>query len=197
MSPEDLAGWRLERTLRDGSRVAIEPITPAAKERLQAGLSMLSERTRWRRFSSALHSLSERELRYLTEVDQVDHLAIGALDLDHPELPGLGVARCVRLPEDPATGEFAVVIADKAQRLGLGTLLLGVLRHLARDRGFQWFLGLVQATNAPMLGLLEELQGRQERREGTSVWVRVPLELDPEADSRALRVWRHLDETFA
>ncbi len=84
-------------TLPDGTTVLVRPITPEDKPLLSAGLRMLSPETAMRRFLSPKTSFSAAELRYLTEVDQVDHVALVAVDAHCGGL--IAVARCVRVSD--------------------------------------------------------------------------------------------------
>ncbi|HBP18269.1 MAG TPA: N-acetyltransferase [Planctomycetes bacterium] len=189
----DLAG---SYTLRDEGRVEVRPIRPEDKERLQAGLRLLSPRSRYLRFLSDPNELSPKELRYLTEVDQVDHLAWIALDPDRPEDPGLGVARCVRLADEPDVAEVAVTVVDAHQGRGLGTLLLGILGMAAAEQGIRAFRGFVLASNSDMLEILEQVGAQVGEREGAATWfdVPVPTNLDELPDSPAGRAFRALAE---
>ena len=56
-------------TLRDGSQVLVRPIKPDDKQALVEGLDRLSSESRYRWFLRPVTRLSERELRYLTEID--------------------------------------------------------------------------------------------------------------------------------
>src|SRR5437762_509563 len=108
--------------LADGTRVVIRRIQPGDKRMLARGLELLSEETRQRRFLSAKPRLTNAELRYLTEVDGQAHVALVAVladRLDHV----VAVARYVRLPDDPATADAAIVVGDPWQRQGLGRRL--------------------------------------------------------------------------
>ena len=53
------------------------------------------------RIHTAVPRFSEEQLRYLTDVDQVDHVAWAALDPAAPDVPGAGVGR--RTPALPAS----------------------------------------------------------------------------------------------
>ena len=99
-----------------------------------------------RRFLVAKPRFSSGELRYLTEVDGHDHLAIVATLADDPEAI-VGVARCVRLPEAPDTAEFAIVVGDELQGRGLGTLLARTLAHAARAAGIRRFAATMLPEN--------------------------------------------------
>ena len=66
-------------TLSDGQRVHLRLMQPSDKELLLAGFERLSPDSRYARFMAPKARLTEGELRYLTEVDGVDHFAMGAI----------------------------------------------------------------------------------------------------------------------
>src|SRR3954453_10338557 len=95
--------------LANGRQVWIRPIEPDDADNLQRGLQALSAETVQRRFLGAKPRLSPAELRYFTEVDGVDPIALVAISVRTGRL--VAVARCVRLPEDPETADWAIVVA--------------------------------------------------------------------------------------
>src|SRR5207245_4362935 len=95
----------------------------------------LSPTSRYRRFLSAKDHLTDREWRYFTEVDGINHFALGAVRHADGQEEGLGVARFIRLIDRPTVAEPAVVVADPWQRKGLGRLLLARLVAAASERG--------------------------------------------------------------
>lgn len=149
-------------TLRDGTRVLLRPIEPGDRDRLSEGLQRLSPRSRYFRFHTAVDELSDDQLTYLTEVDGHDHVAWIALDEAHPEVPGIGVARYIRLPGEPETAEAAITVADEYQGRGAGTVLLGLLAGSARANGIEVFRNYVLAENTPMLEVFDRLGADRE-----------------------------------
>jgi GNAT superfamily N-acetyltransferase len=139
---------------REHSSILIRPIEPSDKEALAAGFARLSPESRYRRFMSPTADLSEARLRYLTEVDHVDHEALVALEPGSDE--GIGVARYVRL-EDPEVAELAVAVLDEWQGNGVGSLLLQRLAAAARENGIERFSAMILEENRPMLSLIQEL----------------------------------------
>jgi L-amino acid N-acyltransferase YncA len=137
--------------------VLIRPIRPEDQERLQAGLHQLSPTSRYHRFHAAVSELSPAQLRYLTEVDQVNHLAWIALDAALPGEPAVGVARCIRLPAEPDLAEVAVTVLDAYQGCGLGTLLLGVLSQAAAAQCIRRYRAYVEEDNDAMLRIFRDL----------------------------------------
>lgn len=137
-------------------------IEPEDRERLAEGVRRLSPRSRYLRFHTALRELSDAQLTYLTEVDGRDHAAWIAIDEDAPEVPGVGVARYVRVQDEPTIAEAAITVADEYQGRGAGTLLLGVLAGSARANGIAIFRNYVLAENRAMLDVFDGLGAHRE-----------------------------------
>lgn len=179
--------------LRDGTAILLRPIEPGDKWRLQAALRLLSERSRYRRFFSPIKELSPEQLRRLTEVDWVDHVAWVAGLPDAQRHPGIGVARYVRLKDEPEVAEAAITVIDDFQNRGLGHVLLHRLAHSAIAGGIRQLRAYVLAENRAMLVLLRELGVTESSYEAGLVRVDVELpaseaELDASAARKLLRM---------
>jgi RimJ/RimL family protein N-acetyltransferase len=148
--------------LQDGTRVRIRPIEAGDKAGLQRGLALLSRESVRRRFLAAKPALSAAELRYLTEVDGVNHLALCAVLADAPD-EIVGVARCIRLEPGGEVAEFAIVVGDPVQGEGLGTLLAGALAEAACRVGIRRFSAVTLADNEAVQRLLETFATTVER----------------------------------
>src|SRR4051794_27172627 len=123
-------------TLRDGSTLAVRPIEPSDREGVASGFEKLSDESRYKRFFSPTPRLSDAQLRSLTDVDHRDHEALVAVADDGD---GPGVARFVRLPDDPTAAEVAVAVRDDWQGRGVATGLLHALVERAREEGITRF----------------------------------------------------------
>jgi GNAT superfamily N-acetyltransferase len=179
----------IETQLRDGTPVLVRPIRPGDKALLRKGFEHLSEESRFHRFLAPISELGEGMLAYLTEIDYVDHFAWVAVLADDPE-EGIGVARYVRLQDDPQIAEAAVTVIDEYQGRGLGSTLLGLLAAQALESGITAFRAYVLEDNAPMRELLEGL-GAQAHHDSPGVLVfDAPLELERPHESPPLRVLR-------
>ncbi len=148
--------------LDDGTRVVIRPIEPGDKPRLAAAMEHLSAESIRRRFLAAKPSLSRSELRYLTEIDGVNHLALVAVLEDDPEQLA-AVARCVRLEPGGDVAEFAIVVGDAMQRQGLGTALAAALADAACRVGIRRFAATTLADNEPVQRLMDAFAARLEQ----------------------------------
>jgi protein lysine acetyltransferase len=145
------------KLLPGGSPILIRRIRPDDKDLLVKGLRELSDESVQRRFLSPKRSFSQAELRYLTEVDQHDHVALVA---ESPTQRGrglIGVGRFVRLADDPTAAEAAVVVSDLWQRLGIGTMLARELAARARGLGIRRFTATMAGDNLPAQRLLRKL----------------------------------------
>jgi len=151
------------RELSDGTRVAIRPVEPGDKPRLEAAIARLSSESIRRRFLAAKPSLSAAELRYLTEIDGFNHIALVAV-LQHDRERIVGVARCVRLEPGAETAEFAIVVGDALQGKGLGTTLASALADAACAVGIRRFAATVLADNSAVQHMMEGFGGGLHQR---------------------------------
>jgi RimJ/RimL family protein N-acetyltransferase len=142
--------------LQDGTPILVRNLRPGDAEELLRGFARLSAGSRRFRFLSPLHKLSPKQVHELTDVDQHDHVAIAARDESRPDHPGIGVARFVRLEQDPEVAEFAITVIDDYQRRGLGTLLLKLLLKAAQALRVRTLRGFLLADNLAMLQLLRK-----------------------------------------
>ena len=161
--------WSQRTSLRDGTPVLLRQVRPEDRDRLAEGLRQLSSTSRYLRFHADVSELSDEQLDYLTNVDHVDHEAIVAVDLDQPEVPGVGVARYIRDAYERHVAEAAVTVADEYQGQGAGTILLGALAARARQHGVEVFRNFVLASNESMLAVFDELGATREPEAG-GIW---------------------------
>lgn len=158
-------------TLRDGTAIRLRLLAPEDKELLRAGFESLSDESRYARFLAPKSTLTDDELRYLTEIDNENHFAIGAIreagDGDG-EPVGLGIARFIRL-EDPTIADAAVAVTDDAHGRGLGKLLFLRLCAAASERGIERFRCEVLGTNTSMQALIETISPNRTIEIGSGV----------------------------
>jgi RimJ/RimL family protein N-acetyltransferase len=156
-------------TLNDNRLVRIRTIRPHDKPELSAALAHLSPESQHKRFLSAKPTFSEAELRYLTEVDGWDHVALVASPVEDPEAI-VGVARFVRDEQNPDTAEFAIVIDDNWQGLGLGSRLTEALVGRALVRGISRFTATTLSDNHAVHRLIDRIASNLEyvRDEGSA-----------------------------
>src|SRR4030095_11504548 len=128
--------------LPDGTFVKLALLGPADRADFLAGYELLSRRSRYLRFFSAMPELPEQIIDGLLDTDPENHVAIGARVVDPdaiiaPEI--IGVARYSRRWASDRSAEPSVVVADDLQGHGLGRLLLRMITRYARAHGVTKF----------------------------------------------------------
>jgi RimJ/RimL family protein N-acetyltransferase len=149
--------------LPDGAVVLIRPIRPDDKALLADGLRRLSPQSAQRRFLTPKRSFSRAELRYLTEVDGRDHVALVVEYLADPVRRLIAVGRFVRLQDDPEAADVAFTVADDWQGRGVGSLLGEKLAAEARLLGIRRFTATMASDNVPAHRLMAKLSAHLEQ----------------------------------
>lgn len=142
----------------DGGLVAkVRPIRPDDSRLLRDGFARLSPDARYNRFFIHKSALLDAELRYLTEVDQRNHVAFIMTAGEDGDEQAVAVARAVRLPSERGVYEAAVTVLDAHQRHGLGTFLVARLMRAAAERRAHTLRFFVLPTNSTMMRLLRRV----------------------------------------
>jgi RimJ/RimL family protein N-acetyltransferase len=139
-------------TLRDGAVVDVRPLRRADRERLDAAVRALSDRTRYLRFAAPKPRLTARELDFLVDLDHHDREALLAIDPTTGR--GIAIVRYVQVPGVPGTVEVAATVADDWQGRGLGGTLLAMLAERARTEGHRVMRAAVLAENVHSIAML-------------------------------------------
>jgi acetyl coenzyme A synthetase (ADP forming)-like protein len=150
--------YATDALLRDGGSIHIRAIRPDDKQRLLALFERLSSRSVYFRFFQSKQRLTDDELRYFTELDFTQDVALVATLREGQEEHIIGVGRYFRISQDgqPTThAEVAFTVADAHQGRGVGTLLLEHLAALARRQGIDTFEAYVLGENNRMLEVFE------------------------------------------
>ena len=155
-----------------GTRITVRPLR-AADTALEAQfVRHLSMDARYKRFMVTLRDLPESKLRYLTDVDQLHHVALGTTVEQDGREALVGAARYV--VDASGTGcEFAIAVDDAWQGTGLAGILMHALIDVARARGLATMEGSVLATNTRMLRFARRLGFRVEHDPDDRSTVRV------------------------
>ncbi len=158
--PIGLDRRRIEVTLRDGSRAEVGPLSADDAHLLAQGLDELSEDSRFARFGSGLAGLSRSQLRYLTDVDQVSHVAWGALIDDQPAGAGRYIVG------HGADAEMAITVVDRYQRRGLGRVLFDALVASARAGGIEGLYFSIEPWNRTVVKMLSGVDFQLDEGDG-------------------------------
>jgi GNAT superfamily N-acetyltransferase len=161
--------------LGDGTSITIRPIRQDDGRRLQAFHARLSPDTIYSRYLCPHPVLSAAEAERLTHVDYAHRMAFVATRMDQDEEGIIGVARYEGLRAGPLdTAEPAVVVEDRFQRRGIGTILMRRLAIYAQTQGICIFVAEISAQNYRILNFI--------RRSG------LPLEIHHHRGAMEVRV---------
>ncbi len=175
----DAASYSAEERLRDGARLWLRAIRPDDRPAIRRAFSRQSQETIYYRFFQTKTALTDPELRYLTELDFRDHVALVAeIVSEDGGREGVGVGRFVRVrrPEAANHAEVAFLVDDHHQGRGVATHLLEHLARIARALGYVAFEADVLPDNRQMLEVFQHssLPVREKLTDGV---VKVAFEL--------------------
>jgi acetyltransferase len=147
---EYITQWQL----KDGTPVTLRPIKPEDETLFHEMFKSLSEETMRFRFFEIIKELPHETLTRYCNLDYDREIAIVA-ELQK-ERKIIGAARLVSEPGGKC-GEFAVVVADQWQRLGLGAKLTDYIIAIGRENGLEKIYGYVSSNNFKMIQLCTKL----------------------------------------
>ena len=159
----------LDQAAAPRQALLIRPLRRDDGDVLDEVMAGMGPRSRYQRFHSPKPRLTASDRAHLTAVDGHDHIAVVGLA---PHGTPLGVARAIRLREDPAAADVAVGIVDASQGQGVGTELIGSLARRAAGAGIERLVACVLAET----GLAHSLTRRGWRviaREGHTLTLEV------------------------
>ena len=141
---------------RDGRSVLLRPIRPEdepLEHELIAGLSPESSRFR---FFYIIKDISHDMLSRFCNIDYSREIAIIAEANTNGKRRNVGVGRLVIQP-GTQTGEFATLVTDDFQDVGLGHKLTDILIGIAQEKGLTAMYGVILRENVKMVGLARSL----------------------------------------
>ncbi len=137
--------------LRDGTSVVLRPIKPEDEALLCDLFQGLSEETMRFRFFQVIRDMSHESLVRYCNIDYDREIAIIA-ETKGKDRRIIGVSRLIVEP-GRKRGEFAVVVGDQWQTLGLGSRLIDCVIEIGRDIGLETIGGDVLSQNQKMISL--------------------------------------------
>jgi acetyltransferase len=143
-------------TLADGTRLTLRHIAPTDANKEQAFVHGLSAHSSYLRFHGTRKDLSKKELKYFTEPDSRNAVALIVVHSGESGEEEIGVARYVIDP-DRANCEFAIVVADAWKKRGIGTRLMNALISHLQVSGVKQISGSVLRSNSAMLKFIKQM----------------------------------------
>lgn len=142
-------------TLPSGKNITLRPILPEDEPMEAEMFTHFSHETQRFRFFTRIKDITHQLLIRYTQIDYDREIAIIAQeDIDGKKLM-LGVARLIADPYRE-TAEFAIVVADPWQKIGLGSVLMDYILEIARERQIKKIYAYVLPDNDKMLTMMKK-----------------------------------------
>ncbi len=162
-----------ELRTRDNRRVILRPIRPEDEPLWLEMFKNFSKETIMQRFFYIIKDTAhDLRVRYCN-IDYDREIAIVAELTENNQRKIAGVVRLVIDP-DGRKGEFAVVLADPWQKLGLGSKMVDYIIGIAEDKNLESIYGVVMRENTRMIALVESL-GFQVKYRASEAFVTLKL----------------------
>jgi GNAT superfamily N-acetyltransferase len=145
-------------TLRNGTKVRVRCIRPVDKDRVSEAFKDLDPESVYLRFFYEKTSLTDADLKWATEVDFDDIVALVVTvgEGESEAIIGAGRYLCLGGAEEQATAEVAFIVVEGFRRQGIAGLLLRHLAAIARGKGIRRFSAWVLARNTGMLSVFSK-----------------------------------------
>lgn len=142
-------------TLRTGLLITIRAIRPEDGKLILEGFPELDQYSLYLRFFQFKHGITDQEIKYLTEVDFINHVALVAvIDLaNQAKVVGGGRYFAHQNAAKVRSAEIAFMVHDQYQGQGIATLIMKHLLIIARADRISQFEAEVLAENAKMLAV--------------------------------------------
>ncbi len=194
-------GEKVERMLLDktftrefdanGTQLRVGFIRPEARHKISAGIALMSRETIRHRFFGIKNGFTDRELKYLTEIDGINHFALGIEEVDAPER-GVAVMRMVRDDLVEHEAEVAILIVDEFQKKGLGTLLMHFCLLAAYERDVNFLRFTYLPDNQAIVKLIRRFGASAPERMGSDyVQMKIPV-----TEAHAIKARQALKQFF-
>jgi len=150
--------------LKDGTQVTVRPIKPEDEALLLELYQSLSEETMQFRFFQVFREVTHETLTRYCNLDYDREIAIVA-ETQKDKRRIIGVVLLLLEP-GRKRGEFAVLVGDQWQGLGLGSKLIDYIIEIGRDIGLKTIYGYTMSSNTKMIHLCSQKGFKMEPFEG-------------------------------
>ena len=138
--------YTTEFIMKNGKKAILRAIKPEDEMMEKEMFSNFSERTQRFRFFQLIKDISHEQLIRYTQIDYDREIAIIAEVEDEGRKKMAGVVRLIA-DQYLETAEFAIVIADPWQNMGLGNKFTDYIHEIAKEHGIQKICANVLVTN--------------------------------------------------
>jgi RimJ/RimL family protein N-acetyltransferase len=177
----DARSYEANETLRTGQPVTIRAIRPEDGTQILEEFRELDSHSLYMRFFEMKKEISDSELKFFTEVDFINHVALVAVTEVDGKARVIGGGRYFAYdhPAKIRSAEVAFLVHDLYQGQGLATLIMKHLLIIARDSGIAQFEAMVLPRNAKMLSVFSRT-GLPTRSSRLDDVIHITLSLSPD-----------------
>ncbi len=171
--------YHAELLLNTGSRISIRPIRPEDASLESDFVSRLTEESFYFRFFDSRHDLALEIIKSFCNIDYQTQIALVAelsIDESNEEKLRMFVAVGQIIETTNNRGEFAIVVADEFQGLGIGSKLTELLLLFARDRKLRSLFAVILPENNAMMNMAGKLGFKIRSSERGLVIAELPLD---------------------
>ncbi|HEX5850168.1 MAG TPA: bifunctional acetate--CoA ligase family protein/GNAT family N-acetyltransferase [Rubrobacter sp.] len=170
-----------QEELRDGTPVTIRPIRPEDEPLMVKFHEGLSEESVYMRYFHMMNLDQRTAHERLTRICFIDYdremaLVAEQTDPETGQREIMGVSRLSRRGASLEEAEFSVLVGDRFQRRGVGTLLVGRILDVGRAEGLRRITAEILLDNRPMQNISRKL-GFHLRRDTEEMVVKANLDL--------------------
>jgi acetyltransferase len=166
-------------TLKNGVPVVLRPIRPEDEPLLNEFYCSLSEETMRLRFFQVFKEFSHETLTRHCNLDYDREIAmIAEIQGEKRKIVGVSL-----LTTDPGrkSGEFAVVVGDQWQGLGLGSKLVDCIIEIGRDMSLETIYGYLASDNYKMIDLCTKKSFKMQRVDAELIKAILDLTVEKES----------------
>ena len=149
----DARNYKAVETLRSGRPITIRAIRPEDSTALLEVFPELDKYSLYLRFFQNKTKITDQELKYFTEVDFIDHVALVATADPIDKIIAGGRYFAYDHPAKIRSAEIAFMVLDRYQGQGIATLIMKHLLVIARANRITQFEAEVLPENAKMLAV--------------------------------------------
>lgn len=156
--PGNLSEYHIEDQLKNGLAVTVRAVLPDDKQLINEAFHNLEPETIYTRYFYHKTFLSEADLKWATELDFINDLAIVVTIFEEGKEIVIGGSRYSvlgRVEGAPKHAEIAFTVEEDYQGLGMASMLLRHMSDIARSQGISAFEAEVLPKNTPMIVVFE------------------------------------------
>ena len=141
--------------VKGGLDVTIRPIKPEDEPLEKEMFTNLSKETQYFRFFGYIKDITHEMLVRYTHIDYEREMALMAEIEEEGKKKMIGVVRIVK-DKDNQSAEFAIVVADPWQGLGLGSKLMDLILDISKKDGLKSIYAVVLKENETMVQMFKK-----------------------------------------